>query len=722
VTSPTFKPTDSREIATKCDAMPGQKPRNIHKAGIRVLKAISASIRIQMLNLMLQQGPLSYTEIMTALRLDATRDAGRFAYHLKSLLKADLIEPDVETKEYRLTDLGRRAIDIADEIEERTYKRRQMLVRTSHLSIEEFDRNKIIHSLVEEASVPTELAQKIAREAEKRLQQFKTRYVSAPLIREIVNTILLEKHFEEYRHKLTRLGLPVHEVTRLIATQGPNVEAVQKAAANAVTEEYTLLNILPRNIADAHLSGSLHLHNLGTWILKPNEIIHSLSYLLQTYKPRAFETALNLLTNVVRNTAAEIASYQSLEEFNTCLAPLAEGITLESMRQHLSLFIGNLNQVTPTPTTISLELSTDKSPRHAFQAQQIALLLLEELVKASQDYPLQNPRIILKVQPEAFTNDASKSAVLEAHKLALETVLVYFANHGCEWQDNATYTASGLRLGDDWHGDWELDTQRTGNLEISTINLPRLSFNAKGDEDKLMELLSGQLELATQALGTKFSTIKKRMRQNLLPSLLRRVGNDDYFRLENSTRAIAFVGLEEAVQTITGIEAADDYGKAFVVTERILEHINGYLEKHSKKPQTRLTAAIVPNPIAAERLARLDAEKYGWKVVKAKGTKDRPYYTDVGAFSLSDKERLEMAEQIHRLTPGGHLAFIEYEPYQATADELLSMTEKLVQRKLGLFAYGLSLVYCRSCGTRSHGTHLKCPKCRSTSIFTLARS
>jgi ribonucleoside-triphosphate reductase len=702
--------------------MPVQKPRDIHKAGIRVLKAISASIRIQMLNLMLQHGPLSYTEIMNALKLDATRDAGRFAYHLKSLLKADLVEPDVETKEYRLTDLGRRIIEITDEIEERTYRRRQMLVRTSHLSIEEFDRNKIIYSLVKEASVPTELAQKIAREAERRLQQFKTRYVSAPLIREIVNSILLEKHCEEYRHKLTRLGLPVHEVTRLIATQRPNVEAVQKAAANAVTEEYALLNILPRNIADAHLSGSLHLHNLGTWILKPNEITHSLTYLLQAYKPKTFETALNLITNVIRNTAAEITGYQNLEGFNVCLAPLAEEITSKRIRQVLSLFIGNLNQATPTPTTISLELSANKAPEYAFQAQQIAFLMLEKLVQESQNQPLQNPKILVKVQPEAFENGDLEPIILEAHKLATETVLVYFANHGCEWQRNATYTASGLRLGDDWHGDWELDTQRTGNLGISTINLPRISFDAKGDEDKFLEIMNGQLDLASQALEAKFRTIKKRMGQNLLPSLQRKIRNDDYFRLENSTRTIAFVGLDEAIQTITGKETAEDYGKAFVVTERILKHIDGYMKKHAKKPQTRLAAAIIPNSVSAERLARLDAEKYGWKVVKAKGTKHRPHYTDIGAFSLSEKERLEMAEQVHRLTPGGHLALIGCEPPQASVEELLSMTKQLAISRLGLFAYGLSLTYCRSCKTKSHGTRLKCPNCSSTNILTFARS
>ena len=119
-------------------------------------------------------------------------------YVLKYLLKADLIEPDVETKEYRLTDLGRNVIGFTEDIEQRFLKRRKIFVRTSRLAIEEFDRNKIVESLVKEASVPIDLAQKIARETEKRLSEIRTKYLTAPLIREIVNALLVEKGLEEY--------------------------------------------------------------------------------------------------------------------------------------------------------------------------------------------------------------------------------------------------------------------------------------------------------------------------------------------------------------------------------------------------------------------------------------------------------------------------------------------------------------------------------------------
>ena len=183
--------------------------------GVKVLKAVSSPLRLQILNLLFDKGGLSYTELMNALKMNPSRDAGRFAYHLKFLLKADLIEPDSEAKKYNLTDLGKMVLDVADRVEKKADKPRGLTIRTSHYTLEEFDANKIANSLIKEAKMPPELAQKAAKEAEKRLIKSKTKYLTAPLVREVVNGILVEKGLEDYRHKLTRLGMPVHEVTVL---------------------------------------------------------------------------------------------------------------------------------------------------------------------------------------------------------------------------------------------------------------------------------------------------------------------------------------------------------------------------------------------------------------------------------------------------------------------------------------------------------------------------
>ncbi|HDQ06777.1 MAG TPA: hypothetical protein ENN36_08695, partial [Candidatus Bathyarchaeota archaeon] len=129
-------------------------PKRRRKSGVRVLKAASSSLRMQLLITLVDKGPQSYTDLMKILRLNPSRDAGRFAYHLKYLLKADLIEPDVDNKEYRLTDLGKTIIDFTEDIQQQFLQRKKIFVRTSRLAMEEFDRNKIVEALVKEANVP----------------------------------------------------------------------------------------------------------------------------------------------------------------------------------------------------------------------------------------------------------------------------------------------------------------------------------------------------------------------------------------------------------------------------------------------------------------------------------------------------------------------------------------------------------------------------------------
>jgi predicted transcriptional regulator len=104
--------------------------------GMKVLKAVSSPLRLQILNLFFDKGALSYTELMNLLKMNPSRDAGKFAYHLKFLLKANLVEADAEAKKYLLTDLGKMVIDVAERVEKKADKPRRMLVRTSHSTLE----------------------------------------------------------------------------------------------------------------------------------------------------------------------------------------------------------------------------------------------------------------------------------------------------------------------------------------------------------------------------------------------------------------------------------------------------------------------------------------------------------------------------------------------------------------------------------------------------------
>ncbi|HUK84304.1 MAG TPA: anaerobic ribonucleoside-triphosphate reductase, partial [Candidatus Acidoferrum sp.] len=628
--------------------------------GVKVLKAVSSPLRLQILNLLFDKSALSYTELMNQLKMNPSRDAGRFAYHLKFMLKADLVEADVEAKKYYLTDLGKMVLDVADRVEKKAFKPRGMLVRTSHLTLEEFDANKIANSLIREAKVPAELAQKAAKETEKRLVKSKTKYLTAALIREVVNGILIEKGYEEYRHKLTRVGMPVHEVTASIEAKDQTVDSTTllTRAGQAVLGEYTLLNIFPRDIADAHLSGSIHVDSLGSWILKTNEVSHDLRFFFQNgikldnplqtsmEPPGDFESALAIVFDVLLHANKEINRTQTCNYFNVFLAPFVKGTEIQRIRENLRLLILNLNQHTEAALVLELlipKLTTEKEAIGPMgkivgkycdfvqESQLLASLVLDVFLEENAKKPLLNPKLILKINKKSLEDEKSREILLKAHRLAAERGTPYFVNTTGKETENNVFSPSGVKLATDLTGDWETDTLRTGCLGCVTINLPRIAQESEKDKNKFFELVRERFELAARAIGIKNNALKQ-FGKNSLPFLLKNSSGDTYFRLENCSRIINLAGFREAVEAFT--EKSINSEESLKFTEEIIQNLLSFKQKIGRKHGRRLYPAILGDVEASERLAQLDVEKYGVAKVKFSGTREKPFYSTLRRFQV----------------------------------------------------------------------------------------
>ena len=720
--------------------------------GVKVLKAVSSPLRLQILNLVFDKGSLSYTELMNSLKMNPSRDAGRFAYHLKFLLKADLLEADTDTKKYILTDLGKMVLDVADRVEKKADKPRGMLVRTSHFTLEEFDANKIANSLIKEAKVPPELAKKAAKETEKRLLKSKTKYMTAPLIREVVNAILIEKGYEDYRHKLTRLGMPVHEVTNLVDDKDKTRDstAILAKAGRTVLSEYTLLNVFPRDIADAHVSGAIHVKSLGTWILKPNEVMHDLRFFLQhgikqdsplrlsEKPPENVESALILLCNVLLHTARETDEMQTCDYFNVFLAPFVKGVDPKAVKEKLRLFLLNVNQ--HANTTLGLELSMPKFVAgktavgpdgktcgkygdYAEESLLLAALTVEVLTEESAQKPLFNPRVVLKIGKEMLTDEKMKTVLLKAHGLAAERGTVYFANTGRKGARNAVFSASGCKLEADLTGDWETDTLRTGCLGVATVNLSRIVHESEKDKNKFFEILKERCELAARALKIKYRALRQHGK-NSLPFMAQRSNGDTYFRLENCSRIINFAGFTEAVESFCGENLSHEGTVQFA--EELVQNIVAFKRKLTRRHGKRLFPTVLGSLESSTRLAQLDIEKYGVAKVKFSGTRDHPFYSTTkrlhlkhGDFPYVPSEALKLEHKLEGLNAGGSLSIIELEDKEYHAEQLLKLTEHLIKNdELEFFTYNRVATYCDSCKKSWFGALHKCPSCGAMGTLT----
>ncbi|UCF44773.1 MAG: ArsR family transcriptional regulator [Candidatus Bathyarchaeota archaeon] len=716
--------------------------------GVKVLKAVSSPLRLQILNLLFDKSALSYTELMTSLKMNPSRDAGRFAYHLKFLLKADLVEADAEAKKYCLTDLGKMVLDVAERVEKRAFKPRGMLVRTSQFTLEEFDAHKIANSLIKEAKVPADLAQKVAKEAEKRLRKSKTKYLTAPLIREVVNAILVEKGLEDYRHKLTRLGMPVYEVTLLIDAKkhAQDSTVILSKAGRTVFREYTLLNVFPRDIADAHVSGAIHVNGLGTWILKPHEVMHDLRFFYQNGlklasslelsagPPQNLESALSIAFNVLVHSSREINGMQTCDYFNVFLAPFVRKMNTARIKENLRLFILNVNQ--HVDAALGLELSVPKfivdkaavGPEgktfgtyadFTEESRLLASLVIEVVAEESFPKPLLNPKLILKISSKALEDENSRIVLLKAHSLAAKRGTPYFANVLQKKDKFAVFSASGLKLGAELTGDWETDALRTGCLGIVTINLPRIVHESEKDKNKFFEILKEQFELAARALSIKYRALRQRRRSSL-PFIMQRSNGDTYFRLENCSRIINLAGFRESVESFCEKNSQEENVK---FAEEIVKNVLTFKRKVGRKHGKRLFPVVIHSPKASKRLARLDIEKYGIAKVKFSGTREKPYYStakrlnlEVGNFPYIPAESLEIEQKLKDLSAGGSLNIIELESNDYKPEELMNLTEHLIKNQnLEFFTYNRVNTFCDNCKKSWFGVLHKCPSCGSMS-------
>ena len=248
---------------------------------VRMIFSVMASPnRIDILRILNSKGPLTYSELKSLAGFKSKKESGKFAYHLRKLLRQSLVALNKSERRYTITNLGKLVLSLARQIEERSIiESGKMYVRTSHDSIEEFNSHKIIQSLVREGSLPLELSQKITEEVENRIYKFQTTYLTGSLILEMVNNVLLEHGHEEYRNKLARLGMPVFDIQEMFT----NVENLKNGAEDLlfksgknVLTEYLLTNTLPKDIADAHMAGDIHISNAGLWSVIPDIIFLNL--------------------------------------------------------------------------------------------------------------------------------------------------------------------------------------------------------------------------------------------------------------------------------------------------------------------------------------------------------------------------------------------------------------------------------------------------------------
>ncbi len=683
-----------------------------------IYSVIASSNRLEILRILNTKGPLSYSELKTLAGFKSKKESGKFAYHLRKLVRQMLIALNRQERKYTVTSLGRLVLNVTRQIEEQSVvESGKLYVRTSRQTMEEFNSDKILQSLVREAGMPVELAQRVTSETEARLYKFQTIYLTAPLIREMVNALLVEHGLEEYRHKLTRLGLPIYDISEMVNNTGfgeGDVGTVLSKTANAVFSEYLMLSQLPRDVTDAHLAGEIHISNGGSWGLMPDTVFFDLealringinlkgklSAIPKIEPPTKLDEALSTLVNITAILSKEVSSEISLENFTSYLAEFAQDKTKHELKETVKRALMLLPAITIGGhgiPIISLQVGKDNSSSKFDEA--LIKRVLESTFLAYEEYVKSVPEPMVNL---VFTTDSEIEPKL---KSMLSSAIYSGGKIGISNNMNCAIAYSGLRR--DREKRFPADNVKI--LHSLAINLPRLSYESNRDETYFRAKLTMAIQTSISALHTRKKIISNLSRKNLLPALTNgtTMVEEEYVPL-----IVNLTGLNEAIIKLLGERATMSDKRSLL--EKILETSSKSAADISVKLNENAFVAIIQGD-SGERFASMDIEKYGRSLISIPSGKSR--YSQTPIVTHSELSKIDYLRNLHKSyesLSGG--STIEIEIPTGGSIEMLSEIIGKAQKNTGFYHLWHKMAVCRACGDKFPEGTEKCDSCKSTSM------
>ena len=264
-----------------------------------------------------------------------------------------------------------------------------------------------------------------------------------------------------------------------------------------------------------------------------------------------------------------------------------------------------------------------------------------------------------------------------------------------------------------------------------TLNLPRLAYEAKGDDTRLFAKIGERVRIAVKAHQEKRGFIKRLLSHKSsgpLTLLNMALDGTPYLRMHRCTFLVGMVGLNELIQYHTGEEmhASVDAMKFGL---KIIAHMKLLTDQYSRKHDMRFVLEQTPAESTAYRFAKLDLKyfpKESSTVVKGEQTAGEVYYTnstlfDVGA-PMNPVERVKFEGRFHPLIEAGALTHVWLGESKPPAESLANFVIKTFkQTKNDQIAFSPEFTSCRVCGRLSRGLHDACAHCGSLDVDGITR-
>ena len=536
-----------------------------------------------------------------------------------------------------------------------------------------------------------------------------------------------------------------------------SLQGLNQHISTIISSQYWLNQIYPKEIADSHKTGRFHIHDLGFlsvycvgWDLEDLLLtgFRGVDSKVQSYPARHLRTALGQVVNFFYTMQGEAAGAQAFSNFDTYLAPFIyyDRLEYDQVKQCLQEFFFNMNiptrvgfQTPFTNVTLDLEVPGFLKDQPVIIGGKIQQETYGEFQK---ELDLFN-KAYAEVMMEGDANGSVFSFPIPTYnitpdfdwdnpnyeniwKMTSKYGIPYFSNfvNSDMNPDDVRSMCCRLRLdkrelkkrGGGLFGSNPL----TGSVGVVTLNLPRLGYEARSEED-FFNRLEHLMEQARESLEIKRKVIEKLTEQGLYPYskfYLRHLYKKNHSYWGNHFSTIGLIGMNECVANFLGSSIADPQGNAFA--QKTMDFMRQKLEEFQEETGHIYNLEATPAEGTSYRLARLDRKEYPDIIVANQDSVNEggePYYTNSTQLPVNYTddlfEALELQDNLQTRYTGGTVFHTFVGESQLPVESVKQLIRKITHHfKLPYITLSPTFSICPQHGY-IYGEHAVCPKCEA---------
>ena len=516
--------------------------------------------------------------------------------------------------------------------------------------------------------------------------------------------------------------------------------------SGAITANYWLSEIYDNEIAEAHRNADIHIHDLSMltgycagWSLKQliQEGLGGIPGKITSSPASHLSTLCNQMVNFLGIMQNEWAGAQAFSSFDTYLAPFVkvDNLSYKEVKQCIQSFVYGVNtpsrwgtQSPFTNITLDWTVPADLAELNAIvggkemdfkykdckkEMDMVNKAFIEIMVEGDANgrgfqYP---------IPTYSITKDFDWSET-ENNKLLFEMTAKYgtpyFSNYINSDMEPSDVRSMCCRLRLDLRelrkksGGYFGSGESTGSVGVVTINMPRIAYLSKTEEE-FYKRLGRMMDIAARSLKVKRDIISRLLDEGLYPYTKRYLGT-----FNNHFSTIGLIGMNEACLNAGWIGEDLSHERAQQFTKDVLNHMRERLSDYQEQYGDLYNLEATPAESTTYRLAKHDVARYP-DIITAAGDCGTPYYTNSSHlpvdFTADIFEALDIQDDLQTLYTSGTVfhAFLgeKLPSWQSAANLVRKIAENY---KLPYYTMSPTYSVCKEHGYIT-GEHYTCPEC-----------